>query len=123
MERLDEDESRIQLGDVTMFIKKELEGLEFGLRYNVAATYYVGVTDELVLEPVYPGYTDFTITPALPEAFSFNSQSGVIMGPVSESLVNSTLYVVNATNAFTGEAASTEFTLTIESGNEQNSSL
>lgn len=118
MERLDEDESRIQLGDVTLLIVKEQEGLEVDLRYQVAAAYYVGVTDELVLEPTYPGYTDFTITPELPEAFSFNSQSGVIMGTISESLVNSTLYRVNATNAYTGEMASTEFTLKIESGSE-----
>ena len=115
MERLDEDESRVQLGDVTMFITKEPAGLEIGLRYQVDASYFVGVTDELVLEPVYPGYTDFTITPELPEAFSFNTQSGVIMGPVSESLVNTTLYKVNATNAYTGEMVSTEFTLKIES--------
>ena len=51
MERLDEDESRIQLGDVTLLIVKEQEGLEVDLRYQVAAAYYVGVTDELVLEP------------------------------------------------------------------------
>ena len=115
MERLDEDESRVQLGDVTMFITKELTGLEIGFRYQVEPTHFVGVTDELVLEPVYPGYTDFTITPELPEVFSFNTQSGVIMGPVAESLVNTTLYRVNATKASTGEMVSTEFTLKIES--------
>ena len=112
--RLDDDETTVQIGDVTVFAVMETSTEPISLKYNVEQVYYVGVTEYLELAPVYSGYHTFSISPALPDGLALHNSSGIIQGTVSASVVNTTAYTVTATSSRTSQVETFPFTLRIE---------
>ena len=112
--RLDDDQTTVQIGDVTVFAAMETSTEAITLKYNVEQVYYVGVTEYLELAPVYSGYHTFSINPALPDGLALHNNSGIIQGTVSASVVNTTSYTVTATSSRTSQVETFPFTLRIE---------
>lgn len=86
------------------------------LSYGGYMTYYVEFAEALKMTPQYAGYTNFAISPALPEGITLDTVNGVISGQLTSAMVGDREYHVNATNVMEQKVEETSFTLSIRSG-------
>ena len=104
----------MQIGDVQVYAVDDdsTKSLTYGSQY---LTYFADFGGMIDMSPIYAGYSDFSITPALPEGLSFNTMNGQILGALTLSMVNETVYTVNATNVMTQGREQVSFTMSIRS--------
>ena len=122
--RLDDDEPTIRLGDIQLFTTVDISSSsEITLTYTPKETYYVGVDDYLDLYPKFSGYHSFIIDPPLPEGLNLTTENGRIYGTISEKVVNTTTYHLNATSSHTSLQESTSFVLKIQQCNLDSMSM
>lgn len=86
------------------------------LSYGSYMAYYVEFAETLKMTPQYAGYTDFAISPALPEGITLDTVNGVISGQLTSAMAGDLQYHVNATNVMEQKVEETSFTLSIRSG-------
>ena len=86
------------------------------LSYGSYMAYYVDFVETLTLAPQYAGYTNFAISPALPEGLALDPVNGVISGQLTSAMASDLQYHVNATNVMEQKVEETSFTLSIRSG-------
>ena len=104
----------MQIGDVQVYAVDDdsAKTLTYGSQY---LTYFADFGGMIDMSPMYAGYSDFSITPALPEGLSFNTMNGQILGALALNMVNETVYTVNATNVMTQAREQVSFTMSIRS--------
>lgn len=93
---------------------KEEQGTK-QLSYGNYLAYYVDFAESLRLEPQYAGYTNFAVSPALPESITLNPINGVISGQLNSTMAGDQEYHVNATNVMEQKVEETSFLLSIRS--------
>ena len=104
----------MQIGDVQVYAEAD-ESTRI-LNYGGYMAYFVDFVETMKLTPTFAGYTNFAISPALPEGITLNPVNGVIMGQLTSAMVGEQLYHVNATDVMEQKVEETSFTLSIRSG-------